>query len=178
MAESGPKATFESSFREGGSPRQTPGSSLLLQAPPFIPPSSWESTIERKMVSFPCVIVQQGFFWSDNFKSIIPLVKKLGMRGASAIIKTWANAWATSSRMHEADVLPCIFGCGCGEVDSLEHYLSCDPLWTIVISCSLGDKELLQVSPATKLGFGPSSFAWLQRSVCCFQLLSCYQVES
>ena len=83
------------------------------------------------------------------------------MRGATAIVKAWENAWTTSSRMHEAVVLPRVFGCEA--VDSLEHCLCCDPLWTVVISCSHGLTELLQASPLTKLGFGQSPIAWLQR---------------
>ena len=55
--------------------------------------------------------------------------------------------------------------------DSLEHYLCCEPLWRIIISCSHGDKELLKASPATKLGFGSSLSAWLQRLCVAF---SCY----
>ena len=47
--------------------------------------------------------------------------------------KTIANSWSTSYRYHEPVLLPCIFGCeGCH--DTLEHYLSCDILWTI--SCT------------------------------------------
>ena len=30
---------------------------------------------------------------------------------ASVILKTWANGWATSSRYHEAAILPCGLGC-------------------------------------------------------------------
>ena len=71
--------------------------------------------------------------------------------------------------MHEAVILPCIFGCEA--VDSLEHYLCCDPMWTILISCSKGGTELLQSSPSTRLGFGADPMAWLQRLAIAF---SCY----
>ena len=72
-------------------------------------PSGWRATLERKMVAFPLVLVASDFFVSAQFKGITPIVKKLVIGGATAIIKTWDNAWATSTRMHEADVLPCIF---------------------------------------------------------------------
>ena len=73
------------------------------------------------------------------------------------VIKTWANAWTTSLRMHEAAELPCISGCQDCK-DDLEHYLVCDPLWTIVISCSHGQSELLQASPHSKFGFPSCTF--------------------
>ena len=132
-------------------------------------PSNWAGTLERKVAAFSCVEVPPRFFRSSEFDSVIPIVKSIGVRGATSIVKTWANAWTTSSRMHEAAVLPCIFGCGA--VDSLDHYLCCDPLWTVVISCTHGHSELLQASPLTKLGFGQSPLAWLQRLCVAFR---CY----
>ena len=76
-------------------------------------------------------------------------MKKSGIRVAMALIKTWANAWTTSDRMHEDNLLPCIFGCE-GD-DALAHYLCCDPLWTAVISCSYKRTELLMQPPLVRL---------------------------
>jgi len=50
------------------------------------------------------------------------------------LIRTWANGWCTSSRLHEATVLPCIFGC-VGSPDALAHYCRCPVLWRVVSSC-------------------------------------------
>ena len=78
-----------------------------------------------------------------------------------AAVKSWANAWTTSLRMHEPLLLlPCIFGCpGCK--DEFDHYIVCGALWTAVISCSFKQTEVLQSSPVAKLGLDDSD-AWLQ----------------
>ena len=39
-------------------------------------------------------------------------------------LRTWANGWTTSSRMHEALLLPCC-ACGAANSDRLAHYLAC-----------------------------------------------------
>ena len=46
-----------------------------------------------------------------------------------AWLKTVTNAWCTSYRMHEPDLLKCIFGCR-GHNDDLSHYLECHVLWS------------------------------------------------
>ena len=95
---------------------------------------------------------------------------KLGPRYGMPLIKTFANAWTTTCRLHEAVILPCIFGCS-GCKDNLNHYLCCDPLWTVVISCSSRQSEHLHASPCLKLGlYGPSSL-WCQLTAIAF---SCY----
>lgn len=40
------------------------------------------------------------------------------------------SGWTTSRRMHEEDLLPCLFGCR-DEGDTLGHYILCSPLWQI-----------------------------------------------
>ena len=63
---------------------------------------------------------------------------------ATTILKTWANGWTTSQRMHEIVVLPCLFGCHDQE-DDLLHYVHCECLWQRVLSA---DGELLRASAA------------------------------
>ena len=46
-----------------------------------------------------------------------------------AWLKTVTNAWCTSYRMHEPELLNCIFGCR-GHRDDLSHYLECHILWS------------------------------------------------
>ena len=54
-------------------------------------------------------------------------------------IKTWCKAWTTSARMHDATQMSCLFGCAeCR--DCIEHYLSCDALWTPIF-------QQLKISP-------------------------------
>ena len=55
----------------------------------------------------------------------------------------------------------CMFGCE-GEPDKFEHYLNCDHLWTVVISCTFRRVEHLHAVPLVKLGFGENSSEWLQ----------------
>ena len=73
-----------------------------------------------------------------------------GTRVATAVIKTWANAWTTSSRMDEEETLPCTVACHACE-DRLSHYICCDPLWTSVISSAKCNVEQLQASPRARL---------------------------
>ena len=54
---------------------------------------------------------------------------------AIAWFKTVTNAWTTSYRMHEPDKLKCLFGCDAK--DSLEHYIICRLLWS-VLDCAFG----------------------------------------
>ena len=56
------------------------------------------------------------------------LLNHLQPQNALKVIKTWLNGWATSARMHEDILLPCLLGCGTGE-DSLKHYLQCPQLY-------------------------------------------------
>ena len=55
---------------------------------------------------------------------------------ALSMVKTITNAWTTSSRCHDADRQPCLFGCNAD--DSLAHYLQCAPL-LMAISIAVGD---------------------------------------
>ena len=50
---------------------------------------------------------------------------------AMAWVKTVTNAWCTSTRMHEAARLPCIFGCK-DSIGRLDHYIDCTVLWSII----------------------------------------------
>ena len=86
-----------------------------------------------------------------------------------ALIKSWANAWTTSSRMYEPVKLRCIVGCEAD--DNLDHYLRCDPLWTAMISTSYKRSELLWQCPMIKLGLVNPSPEWLQMIACA---VACY----
>ena len=125
----------------------------------------------RKLESLSCVDLD-GWDYVPALDSYLCMsLRGLGVRTASALIKTWANAWTTSARMHESNKLPCIFGCDAE--DFLTHYLCCDPLWTAVISSSFKRIELLQSSPRSKLGLDGLSMEWLQMTSVAF---SCYLV--
>ena len=71
-----------------------------------------------------------------------------------ALLRTWSNGWFTTHRTQAKRnggiKLPCIFGCG-DEEDSLHHYIHCDPLWTLVVSCTVNKSSLLHSSAAYKI---------------------------
>jgi len=165
------KATFESvragdglAGRKGGNQQSALYSHLSSLTPP-----DWLATLECKLDAFDCLDEVDYTLTSDAVSKLCAALCKLGARVSMAVVKSWANAWTTSTRMHEPQLLPCIFGCPNCE-DSLDHYLCCDPLWTAVISCSFKYAELLQAGPFSKLGLGGSS-AWLQMLAIAF---SCY----
>ena len=68
---------------------------------------------------------------SLEFKDIF---SSLPLSAPMAILRTWSNGWFTTTRMHESEVFPCIFGCDAN--DSLHHYLRCEVLWTLIYSCT------------------------------------------
>ena len=69
---------------------------------------------------------------------------------AIAWLKTVANAWTTSYRMHERTRLKCLFGCDAP--DRIDHYLDCYILWSILHDSFEGE-------------FPPSLFARLNFSI-------------
>ena len=81
--------------------------------------------------------------------ALLELGKKSSPHIAMCLVKSLANAWCTSHRLHEQVRLPCVFGC-LEACDSLQHYWSCARLWGVV-SAALG----LQLPECVlgKLGF-------------------------
>ena len=134
-----------------------------------VTPPCWPVTLMRKLDSLDSLDDFDISLSTERIKHLSSCLCKLGPRVAMAVVKSWANAWTTSLRMHEPLLLPCIFGCP-GSQDELDHYIVCEPLWTAVISCSFKQTELLQSSPFTKLGLD-GSMAWLQMLAIAF---SCY----
>ena len=132
----------------------------------------WESTLSRKLDSFDCLDDFDVIVDDKRISTLAQVTSNLGPRVAAAAIKSWANAWTTSSRMHDPIPLPCIFGCEGGE-DSLNHYLCCDPLWTAVISCSFRRTELLWSDPVSRLGLDGSqeSLKMLTVAFSCYHAL-------
>ena len=63
---------------------------------------------------------------------------------AMCLFKTWVGAWTTSFRMHEPVKLTCLFGREDAD-DTLDHYLTCAPLWHTCGAC-LGVSPPLHVA--------------------------------
>ncbi len=80
-------------------------------------PANWVNTIHHKLQVFtsPQISVpvsqESGVSNEEQFCTLCKTCKSLGVRTTMAAIKTWSNAWTTTTRMHEAIELPCIFGC-------------------------------------------------------------------
>ena len=89
--------------------------------------------------------------WKGFHNNIVGVSKSLGPRMMMILIKSWLNSWTTSTRMHEDETGECIFCCGGG--DALHHYLRCDHLWTLLISCAGLNVKWLTKTPAQRLGF-------------------------
>jgi len=54
------------------------------------------------------------------------------------LLRTWANGWTTSYRMHETQLHKCFFGCT-DQLDRQQHYLSCPTLWGVINSLLGGE---------------------------------------
>lgn len=84
----------------------------------------WISLINSKLSVFgieDCVLSLKQ--WKESMTSL-----KICPQGIeTCFIKTVINFWATSHRLSESGLLPCISGCQDCE-DNLEHYLGCEPL--------------------------------------------------
>ena len=166
MSQHAPKIAklFESIARGEGREGRKSQQGIFYSLLQSLSPPNWLGTLSRKLEP------QKVTLTSDGVDLMAAELKKLGARISMCVLKTWANAWTTSTRMHESFQLPCIFGCpDC--TDDLDHYLCCDPLWTAVISCSYGQSELLQAGPSTKLGLVESPRLWWQLIAIAF---SCY----
>ena len=67
-----------------------------------------------------------------DFPQAFIVLRKMRKHDAVRVIKTWANAWATTTRYHEATIFPCLFGCACGE-DRQSHYAQCPFLYSLLL---------------------------------------------
>ena len=65
---------------------------------------------------------QIDFDCDVNLELAFGLLKHLQPVTTTKVIKTWLNGWATSHRMKEEVVHPCLLGCA-GCKDSLKHYI-------------------------------------------------------
>ena len=79
--------------------------------------------------------------WVLLLCKVLPLVQQ---HTAISIFKTLIGGWTTSARMHEAESLPCLFGCA-GERGEINHDPLCSPLWQIAA-------EVLKVESPIELG--------------------------
>ena len=74
------------------------------------------------------------------------------------VLKTWANSWCTTTRLHEAVIWPCIFGCP-GEEDRLSHYLRCTRFWSGIGASARADGPIYE-DPLVKISLSLPSVRW------------------
>ena len=83
-------------------------------------PDSIPSMLKRR---FP--VLEPGVaFDTVDFDAVKQFMAKLTPAWATSILKTWANAWNTTYRLHEPVLRTCFFGC-IDMKDDLSHYLRC-----------------------------------------------------
>ena len=98
--------------------------------------SSFHKVVERRIrslslkVSFPNLEYLVSNL-EEGLAECSELHKICGSALMSNWIKTIANGWCTSGRMHEDVRLPCIFGCE-SATDEFAHYLTCGILWNML----------------------------------------------
>ena len=84
---------------------------------------------------------------------------------ALRVIKTWCNSWATSARMHEHTLLPCLFGCQDAQ-DEMAHYVQ-RPFWLYLLT-KLIHQPQPSPEPLTRLGLVEPSIPCLLAVSCSF----------
>ena len=119
---------------------------------------------------------------SPNFRvdpslpqSFVQVSKRLPLSAKMAIIKTWTNGLATSRRFHESSRLPCIFGCG--QEDTLLHYLRCECLWPLVLSAISAHKDRLLDGPELRACLVNVSLCSISGCWCAFQLYHALKIQ-
>jgi len=79
------------------------------------------------------------------------------------VMKTWLNGWATSHRMHEDPILPCLFGCK-DHKDSLPHYVMCPQIF----ACLMFLFRDISSDPLVRLGIKNPSIQSMNICSCLF----------
>ena len=127
---------------------QSKACQLLHESQPW----EWDKQLGKKalLLCDPFDFGPSGPDWNKFHKDILKVSSKMGPRRMMILIKSWLNSWTTISRM-EHEPGDCIFCCGGG--DALHHYLRCDHLWTLLVSCAHLDKTWLPATPAQRLSF-------------------------
>ena len=93
----------------------------------------------------------------------IKIVSSFKTADSIKIIKTWANGWTTSYRMHENPRLPCLFGCA-GCKDDQTHYVQCPNLFALNKFFNAGESS----DPLVRLGLVETNVHQLMRMCCTF----------
>ena len=85
-----------------------------------------------------------------DFDQIFQVLRRVPRHIAMTWVKTIGKGWATSARLHSAELLPCIF-CGAVRCDNLLHYINCPAL-----SAWIREKMLAPLSDRTSVSLAIS----------------------
>ena len=104
-------------------------------------PESIPSLIKRRFS-----VLRPGVpYGSIDMDALKNFMMSLSVAWSTSIFKTWANAWTTSSRMHEHVRLSCVFGCR-GASDELSHYLACPRFHRLFYPRFPGEEDIFFLS--------------------------------
>ena len=133
-------------------------------------PASWPLFLNQRLITalaIPAELVY-SINWTDAFLAMRPFPPHVRM----ILVRTWVNAWTTTTRMHERDIVSCF--CGCSAPDSLAHYIVCPRLWRAVCSsCS----EPLCIDPLSAISLPHPSFVSVRLSSVAFVLYHKFKGE-
>ena len=148
--------------------------SLIVETIRTHTPNTWNDIIHSRADT---LLPQCPFGLS--FSSLASEFAKLRkLRGYSnryslCLIQTWEKSWTTSTRFHESVCLPpCIFGCAAK--DEQRHYIACEPLWTIIHSCTGARCTDLDSDPSELICLSKPSLRTVRRlftAYCCYHKL-------
>ena len=102
---------------------------LVARSVPSNPQRNLENKIRKTFANIDFDIAN-FVFPAGWLPRLVLCVRRVKQQVAFSLLRTFVSGWTTSHRMHEAVVLPCIFGCA-NEIDSIGHYIFCSPLWHI-----------------------------------------------
>ena len=89
-------------------------------------------------------------FTGEDLLGFNEVLRKQPATVKTCFLKTLINSWVTTHRYQEVPLLPCIFGCEDCE-DNLDHYLCCDPMWTIAACAASLPSVFLSLTPLERL---------------------------
>lgn len=93
---------------------------------------------------------KSGLVGASPSDSLLKFLACLPCSWCTSIWKTWTHAWATTSRFHEQEILPCLLGCSSSA--TFAHYVRRPRLWrTINRVCSF-KVSVLRESLASGVG--------------------------
>ena len=109
----------------------------------------WPQTIQNKIRPWVRDLPAGWHLTNRDCDALRATLSKEKVTSCMCILKSIANVWTTSSRMHDDVRICCVLGCD--DSDSLAHYTSCETLWTIVTSCAGSRTSWLHCSPLERL---------------------------